>query len=118
MWSFLENLFGSKRTTVSMFTEIIENQKTIMEMIMNVKLAIEAFAANVDAVTNAIAANVDVVRLKIEDLQAQAAAGDMTPEELAAALDPLTAHLQAVSDSLAAVASGGTTVTPPVDPIL
>jgi hypothetical protein len=96
---------------------IISNQQQLKELFMAVKDDLAAFAAQVDAVTNTIGANVSVVAQKISDLQAQISAGTLSPAELSAALNPVKAHLQTVSDSLAAVASGGTVVIPPVEPL-
>jgi len=84
---------------------------------MGIKEDLAAFATAVDAVTNQIAANVTAVSAKISDLQAQLANGTLSPAELSAALDPVKTHLQTVSDSLAAVAAGGTTEVPPVEPL-
>ena len=84
---------------------------------MSIQDDLKTFATQVDEVTNTIASNIAVVAQKITDLQSQIAAGTITDAEVAAALDPVKAHLQTVSDSLAAVASGGAPVVPPVEPL-
>lgn len=84
---------------------------------MTIQEDLKAFATQVDTVTNAIGANVTTVAQKITDLQAQIAAGSITPADFSAALDPVKAHLQTVADNLAAVATGGTPVVPPVEPL-
>ena len=87
---------------------------SIKELLMTIQQDLADFASQVDAVTNTIAANVTVVAKSISDLQAQIAAGTITDADVAAALDPVKANLQTVSDSLAAVAAGGTPAVTPV----
>jgi hypothetical protein len=96
---------------------IINNQREIKELIMGIKEDLAAFAVQVDEVTNTISTNVSIVSQKITDLQAQVASGGMTQEEVAAALDPVKAHLKTVSENLAAVAANGAPVVPPVEPL-
>lgn len=117
-------LFGNRK----LLQQILSNQQDLKtsinqlkELVMSARddvlAAVTAFATDIDAVTNTIGTNVQVVAQKIADLQAQIAAGNVTPADISAALDPIKSHLAAQSDALAAVASGGTTNVPPVEPL-
>ena len=118
MWDFFNRILSWLLTDFSNRLDIItQSQLKLEKIVMGIKEDLAAFAKAVDDTTNLIATNVDAVAALVADLKAQIEAGTLAPGEMAAALDPVVAHLQTVSDSLKAVAEGGAVVVPPVEPL-
>jgi predicted metal-dependent hydrolase len=97
--------------------QIVETQKQLKELLMTTLETLQTYAKKLDDYSNAEAASLDALKTLITNLQAQIAAGTITPEQISAALDPVVAHIGAVSDNMAALAAGGSAATPLPTPV-